>query len=228
MCIGWGVSVHFFEVWTQTCSETFTSMANSLQTDDECSRENILQLLFHRMYSILLELIIYKPVNATNVIVFKQTSLFSFILRLLPHSFLGSVCGIEPKPESKGKVSICLLLNLANPVYAGVQVESWNVYQWNWNSSDWAAALNAFSSLHYHQQPVSNSNTHKTAKLQKNSSWVQAAPSSYGIFYWFIFYFLFACRSEAELHLWSVQRHAELCGTVSRTSAGLKAPKQVS
>lgn len=51
-------------------------MANSLQTDDECSRENILQLLFHRMYSILLELIIYKPVNATNVIVFKQTSLF--------------------------------------------------------------------------------------------------------------------------------------------------------
>ena len=39
---------------------------------------------------------------------------------------------------------------------------------------------------------------------------------------------LCTCRSETELQLWSLQRHTELGGTVPRTSAGLKAPKQVS
>lgn len=35
-------------------------------------------------------------------------------------------------------------------------------------------------------------------------------------------------RSETELQLWSLQRHTQLGGSVSRTSAGLQAPKQVS
>lgn len=35
-------------------------------------------------------------------------------------------------------------------------------------------------------------------------------------------------RSETELHLWSLQRHTQLGGSVSCTSAGLQAPKQVS
>lgn len=38
----------------------------------------------------------------------------------------------------------------------------------------------------------------------------------------------FDSRSEAELYLWSLQCHTELGGTVPCTSAGLKAPKQVS
>lgn len=39
---------------------------------------------------------------------------------------------------------------------------------------------------------------------------------------------LFDSRSEAKLLLWSLQRHTQLSGTVPCTSAGLKAPKQVS
>lgn len=43
-----------------------------------------------------------------------------------------------------------------------------------------------------------------------------------------LYVFLLDSRSETELHLWSLQRHTELGGTVSCTPAGLKAPKQVS
>lgn len=43
-----------------------------------------------------------------------------------------------------------------------------------------------------------------------------------------VFVRVLGSRSETELHLRGLQRHAELGGTVPRTPAGLKAPKQVS